>query len=86
MHNIACSFKVLVGLVFSAMEHDTHELFCCLAWTATTGKQIVLHKTIKCFQSSWRFLKLYMYIQIKTFMHAVTSHKMERAKYHTEKP
>ena len=57
MHNIARSFKVLVGLVFSAMEHDTHELFCCLAWTATTGKQIVLHKTIKCFQSSWRFLK-----------------------------
>ena len=27
-----------------------------------------------------------MYIQIKTFMYAVTSHKMERAKYHTEKP
>ena len=30
------------------------------------------------------FLKLYMSIQIETFMHAITSHKKQRAKYQTE--
>ena len=43
-----------------------------------------------CFQSSealggfWSFLKLYMYIQIKTLMYTITSHKKRRAKYQTE--
>ena len=30
------------------------------------------------------FLKLYMSIQIETFMHAIMSHKKQRAKYQTE--
>ena len=52
-------------------------------------KRIALHETY-CFQSSealrgfWSFLKLYMYIQIETFMYAITSHKKRRAKYQTE--
>ena len=53
-------------------------------------KRIALYKTLYCFQSSealggfWSFLKLYMYIQIETFMYAITSHKKQRAKYQTE--
>ena len=53
-------------------------------------KRIALHETMYCFQSSealggfWSFLKLYMYIQIETFMYAITSHKKRRAKYQTE--
>ena len=53
-------------------------------------KQIALHETIYCFQSSealegfGSFLKLYMYIPIETFMYAITSHKKRRAKYQTE--
>ena len=53
-------------------------------------KQIALHETIYYFQSSeafggfWSFLKLYMHIQIKTFMYAITSHKKRRVKYQTE--
>ena len=37
-------------------------------------------------RSSWRFLKFffYMYIQIETFMYAITSHKKRRAKYQTK--
>ena len=30
------------------------------------------------------FLKLYMSVQIETFMHTITSHKKQRAKYQTE--
>ena len=39
-------------------------------------------------ESSWRFLKfseaLHVYIQIETFMYAISSHKKRRAKYQTE--
>ena len=39
-------------------------------------------------ESSWRFLKfsevLDVYIQIETFMYAISSHKKRRAKYQTE--
>ena len=52
-------------------------------------KRIALHEIyIYCFQSSealggfWSFLKFYMYIQIETFMYAITSHKKQRAKYY----
>ena len=53
-------------------------------------KWIALHETIYCFQSSealggfWSLLRLYMYIQIKTFMYTIMSHKKRRAKYQTE--
>ena len=53
-------------------------------------KRIALHETIYCSQSSealrgfWSFLKLYLYIQIETFMYAITSHKKRRAKNQTE--
>ena len=35
-------------------------------------------------RSSWRFLKLYVYIQIEIFMYTITSRKKRRAKYQTE--
>ena len=53
-------------------------------------KQLALHETIYCFQSSealggfWSFLKLYVYIQIEIFMYTITSRKKRRAKYQTE--
>ena len=86
-----------IGLVSSAMEHDTRKLFCCLARDCNyrdeklrnvnfksglycTRRNIVF-KALGCFGS---FLKLYMHIQIETFMYAITSHKKQRAKYQTE--
>ena len=48
-------------------------------------ERFVLHATKNCSQSSWRFLKFSgMYIQIETFMYAITSHKKGRAKHQTE--
>ena len=53
-------------------------------------KQLALHETIYCFQSSealggfWSFLKLYVYIQIEIFMYTIMSCKKRRAKYQTE--
>ena len=88
-----------IKLVFLyAMELDTRELFRCLARDCNYRdenyvmfqKRIALHETIYCSQSSealggfWSFLKLYLYIQIETFMYAITSHKKRRAKYQTE--
>ena len=72
------------------MEQDTSELFRCLAGDCSyrdekLRKWFVLYATKNCFQSSWRFLKFSgMYIQIETFMYAITSHKKQRAKYQTE--
>ena len=80
------------------MEHDTPELFCCLARdcnyhdgklcdvnfksTPYCTRQNIVFKALGRFGS---FLKLYMYIQIETFMCAITSHKIkQRAKYQTE--
>ena len=77
------------------MELDTRELFRCLARDCNYRDEklcdvskadciardyILLSKL----RSSWRFLKLYMYIQIETFTYAITSHKKRRAKYQTE--
>ena len=87
-----------IGLVSSTMELDTHELFCCLARDCNyldeklcdvnfksrlyCTRQNIVFKALGRFGS---FLKLYMYIQIKTFMCAITSHKIkQRAKYQTE--
>ena len=72
------------------MEHDTSELFRCLARDCTYRVEklrvrFILHATKNCFQSSWRFLKFSgMYIQIGTFMYAIMSHKKRRVKYQTE--
>ena len=79
------------------MEHDTGELFCCLARDCnycdeklcdvnfksglSCTRQNIVFKALGCFGS---FLKLYMYIQIEAFMYAITSHKKQRAKYQTE--
>ena len=80
------------------MEHDTRELFCCLARDCNyrdeklamliskadciaQGKILFSILALRHFGS---FLKLYMYIQIETFMCAITSHKKQRAKYQTE--
>ena len=79
-----------LGCFFSAMDQDTSELFCCIAHDCSyrdekLRERFVLHATKNCFQSSWRFLKFSgMYIQIETFMYAITSHKKRRAKYQTE--
>ena len=77
------------------MELDTHELFRCLAHDCNYHDEklcdvlkadciardyILLSKL----RSSWQFLKLYMYIQITTFMYTITSHKKQRVKYQTE--
>ena len=86
-----------IGLVSSVMEHDTGELFCCLARDCnyrdeklcdvnfksglSCTRQNIVFKALGCFRS---FLKLYMYIQIEAFMYAITSHKKQRAKYQTE--
>ena len=51
----------------------------------TLRERFVLHATKNRFQSSWRFLKFSgKYIQIGTFMYAITSHKKRRVKYETE--
>ena len=87
-----------IGLVFSTMEHDTPELFCCLARDCNyrdeelcdvnfrtalcCTRQNIVFKALGHFGS---FLKLYMYIQIKTFMCTITSHKIKKkVKYQTE--
>ena len=86
-----------IGLVSSAMEHDTPGLFCCLALDCNyrdeklrdvnfksglyCTRQNIVFKALGCFGS---FLKLYMYTQIEAFMYAITSHKKQRAKYQTE--
>ena len=68
------------------MEQDTSELFRCLAGDCSyrdekLRKWFVLYATKNCFQSSWRFLKISgMYIQIETFMYAITSHKKAKGK------
>ena len=41
-------------------------------------------KAQKLLEVFWSFLKLYLYIQIETFMYAITSHKKRRAKNQTE--
>ncbi|CAH3134259.1 unnamed protein product [Porites lobata] len=57
------------------------KISCNIHVTAATRdeklrKWFVLYATKNCFQSSWRFLKFSgMYIQIETFMYAITSHK-----------
>ena len=88
----------LIGLVFSTMEHYTCELFCCLACDCNyrdeklcdvnftsrlfCSRQNIVFKALGRFGS---FLKLYMYIQIETFMCTIPSHKIkQRAKFQTE--
>ena len=44
-------------------------------------RQNIVFKALVCFGS---FLKLYMYIQIETFISAITSHEKQRVKYQTE--
>ena len=67
-----------IGLVFSAMEHDTRRLLCCLACDCNYRCDEKLHivnfksKTVYYFKNSWRFLKLHMYSQIKTFIIIIT--------------
>ena len=80
------------------MEHDTLELFCCLACDCNYHdeklhdvnfksalycmRQNIVFKALGRFGS---FLKLYMYIQIETFMCTITSHEIkQRTKYQTE--
>ena len=80
------------------MQHDKPELFCCLARDCNyhdeklcdvnfksapyCTRQNIVFKALGRFGS---FLKLYMYIQIETFMCAITSHKIkQRVKYQTE--
>ena len=80
------------------MKHDTRELFCRLARDCNyrdekiardvyfkSGlycmRQNIVFKALVCFGS---FLKLYMYIQIETFISAITSHEKQRVKYQTE--
>ena len=64
--------------------------FRCLAGDCsyrdeTLRERFVLHATKNRFQSSWRFLKFSgKYIQIGTFMYAITSHKKRWVKYQTE--
>ena len=68
------------------MEHDTSELAGdCSYRDEKLRERFVLHATKNCFQRSWRILKFSgMYIQIGTFMYAITSHKKRRVKYQTE--
>ena len=85
-----------IGLVSSAMEHDTRELFCCLAHDCNYHDEKLCDVNFKSelyfmrqivFEAVGRlgsFLKLYMYIQIETFMCAITSHKKQRVKYQME--
>ena len=87
-----------IGLVFSMMEHDTPELFCCLARDCNYRDEKLRYVNFKsalyCTRQnivfkalgrSGSFLKLYVYIQIKTFMCTITSHKIkQRAQYQTE--
>ena len=80
------------------MERDTPELICCLANDCNyrdeklcdvnfksalyCTRQNIVFKALGHFGS---FLNLYKYIQIETFMCAITSHKIkQRAKYQTE--
>ena len=81
----------LIGLVFSTMEHYTCELFCCLACDCNyrdeklydvnftsrlfCTRQNIIFKALGHFES---FLKLYMYIQIETFMCTIPSHKIKQ--------
>ena len=81
----------LIGLVFSTMEHYTCELFCCLACDCNyhdeklydvnftsrlfCTRQNIVFKALGRFES---FLKLYMYIQIETFMCTIPSHKIKQ--------
>ena len=67
--------------------HD--EKLCNVSKADCIARDYILY----CFQSSealrgfWRsFLKLYMYIQIKTFMYTIISHKKRWVKYQTEMP
>ena len=87
-----------IGLVFSMMEHDKPELFCCLARDCNYRDEKLRYVNFKsalyCTRQnivfkalgrSGSFLKLYMYIQIKTFMCTITSYKIkQRAQYQTE--
>ena len=89
-----------IGLVFFlAMELDTHELFHCQAYDCNcrddklcdvSKADCIARDYIYCFQRSealrgfWSLLKLYMYIQIETFMYTIMSHEKRRAKYQTE--
>ena len=81
------------------MEHDTPELFCCLArdcnYRDEKLRDVNYFKTALCctrqnivFKAIGRFgsfPKLYMYIEIETFMCTITSHKIkQKAKYQTE--
>ena len=78
------------------MEHDTRELFCCLAHDCNYHDEKLCDVNFKSglyfmrqivFEAVGRlgsFLKLYMYIQIETFMCAITSHKKQRVKYQME--
>ena len=76
------------------MELDTRELFRCLARDCNYRDEKLcdvskadciardIHILLSKLRSSWRILKFYMYIQIETFMYAITSHKKQRAKYY----
>ena len=77
------------------MELDTGELFrylardckyrdeklCDVSRADCIARDYILLSKLR---SSWRFLKIYMYIQIKPFMYTITSHKKRREKYQTE--
>ena len=87
-----------IGLVSFAMEHDTDELFCCLASDCNyrdekIARDVYFKSRLYCMRQNivfkalgrfGSFLKLYMYIQIETFISAITSHEKQRAKYQTE--
>ena len=89
-HSLVVVISRKIGLLFSAMEHDMRELLRCLERDCSYRdekwrERFVLHAIKNFFQSSWRFLKFSgMYIQIETFMYAITCHKKRRVKYQTE--
>ena len=80
------------------MEHDTRELFCRLARDCNyrdekIARDVYFNSGLYCMRQNivfkalgrfGSFLKLYMYIQIKTFISAITSHEKQRVKYQTE--
>ena len=105
-HSASLKFEVFaiislnIGLVSSAMEHDTRELFLSpstwlqLPWWKIardvyfkSGLYYVYTRQNIVFKALGRFgsfLKLYMHIQSETFISVITSHEKQTAKYQTE--
>ena len=65
---------------------DCLPLIFATSWETSAGREQCTRRFIafKALGGCWSFLKLHMYIQIETFMCAITSHKKRRAKYQTE--